>query len=555
MFLAENKNNILRDFLAISQWQSAVAILVFVSIQIGFYVFLKKIKFAFMFRVIIGMLLGLIFGIIVQAIIGFPDQKTLEAGFKDSGSDIYWVNELNIWSQFFKNIFIRGVYLLTIPIVFIAIFKITAKPGESGLARITLKGIALLLINVGVMFTITFFLGIVTNVGGGIFDSSLEGNAANRDNVPLPQIIWNYLPMNFFSALSKDAIIPVMVIAAIAGMSVKILSKRNKVEMQAIVNGADTAWKVTSSMLTTFMKIMPLAVMSMLSTSITSRPIGELANIGKVIGVGYLGVVIAILWLTLQIFLSKIKVGAWWKHAWRPLIQGFSTQSSNATLPVSIDTLEKMKVSNKVSHTLAPISTTMGLIACAGVQAGLATSILWTGSEVPSQSMGLFTYFIISLAVTVIASLGIAGVPGTATVVTFGVIGGIGFPEFIDAVIAVIAPLDGLFDMGRTGANVLAGFTTSTIIAKSEGLIEEGSPILTLKGIERQKQILQINKYKDEYKESILLNKKEYLKNIKQKDLSIDDKKILEIEFKNKNQEIKNNYLDQQKNYKESRRK
>ncbi|ASP28098.1 proton/glutamate symporter [Spiroplasma corruscae] len=547
--LASNKNDILRDFLAISKWQSAVGILIFVGLQIGLWIFLKKVKITFMYRVIIGMVIGLIFGIVVQGIIEFPDSETLKKGYLDSNSDIYWVNELNIWSQFFKNIFIRGVNLLTIPIVFIAIFKITAKPGENGLARITGKGIAILLTNVAVMFTITFFIGIATDVGGGIFKLVDEAIPDGKNNVPLPKLIWEYLPINFFSALTQNTIIPVMVIAAIAGISVKILSKRNKVEMEAIVKGADTAWKITSSMLSTFMKIMPLAVMSMLSTSITERPIGELANIGKVIGVGYLCIIIAIIWLSLQILLSRVKLGAWWKNAWRPLVQGFSTQSSNASLPVSMNALKDMKINEKVVSSIPPISTTMGLIACAGIQAGLATSILWTGSNAP-HSMGLFTYFIISLFVTVVASLGIAGVPGTATVVTVGVIGGIGYSEFIMSVLGVIAPLDGLFDMGRTGANVLGGFATATIVAKSEGLIEDGSPLLNHKGIEKQKSILAMKNLKDQFSLEILNSKKEFNKSIKQKDITKEDIDKLKLDHSNLIKEIEENYKIKKTNLK-----
>ncbi|AKU79571.1 dicarboxylate/amino acid:cation symporter [Spiroplasma turonicum] len=547
MILNDNKNDILRDFIAISKWQSGVAILIFILLQIGFWVFLKKIKIAFMYRVIIGMLLGLAFGVVIQSIIGFPNKETLENSFKNSESDLYWVNELNIWSGFFKNIFIRGVLLLTIPIVFIAIFKITAKPGETGLARITAKGIAILLINVAVMFSITFFLGLATKVGQGVLGDPGESTRV-KDNVPLPEIIWEYLPQNFFSALVQNSIIPVMVIAALAGMSVKILSKRNKVEMEAIVKGADTAWKITSSMLSTFMKIMPLAVMSMLSTSITSRPIGELANIGKVIGIGYLAIAIAIAWLTLQIFLSRIKIGSWWKEAWRPLIQGFATQSSNATLPVSMETLTKMKVNEKVVSSIPPISTTMGLIACAGIQSGLATSILWTGSDTV-HSMGLFTFFITSLFVTIVASLGIAGVPGTASVVTIGVIGGIGFGEFIDAVLNVIAPLDGLFDMGRTGANVLAGVSTATIVAKSEGLIEEGSNLLTTKGIEQQKTLLFFKTIKDDKVNKVRLLKKELSKDLKQKDLNNEDKSKMRYDTLQKIKSVKIDYIEKKKEY------
>lgn len=71
-----------------------------------------------------------------------------------------------------------------------------------------------------------------------------------------------------------------------------------------------------------------------------------------------------------------------------------------------------------------------------------------------------------SLVICLVASLGIAGIPGTATVVTSGVLGGLGFSGYFNSVYAIIGALDGLFDMGRTGANVLGGVFASTLTAK-----------------------------------------------------------------------------------------
>ncbi|WP_339034658.1 dicarboxylate/amino acid:cation symporter [Spiroplasma endosymbiont of Cantharis rufa] len=533
-FLAEEQgHNLLRDFVAISTWQSLVSITIFISLQVGLWFFLKKYKFAFMYRVILGMSIGLIFGIVLQSIVGFPNSDSFEEISKPS-NELYWIYELNIWASFFKNIFINGVYLLTVPIVFIAIFKITSKPGETGLGRITAKGIALLLFNVAVMFTITFFIGLLVKVGKG-FELTPDSSVTGKDNVPLPQIIWDYIPNNIVGALSKNTIIPVMVVGALAGGSVKILSKRKHVEMEAIRKAMDTGWDVMMSILMTFMKIMPLAVMSMITVSITSRPIGALVSIGKIIGVGYLGVAIALGLLTLEIFLSGIKVGAWWKNAWKPLIQGFSTQSSNASLPIAMETLtQDMKVNGRAANTIQPISTTMGLIACAGVQSGLATSILWTGTGSGSavHDMGLFTFFIMALFVTVIASLGIAGVPGTATVVTVGVLGGIGFGGYAGSVLQLIAPLDGLFDMGRTGANVVGGVAVATIVAKSEGLIEEGSNLLSERGLKSQQKILENKGLKDEHTNKIITLNSSAMKELKNKDLTKEEKEKLKIKLK-----------------------
>lgn len=556
MFLAE-KTDILKDFLAISRWESAVTILIFITLQISLWIFLKKIKLKFMYRVLIGLGIGLVYGLSLQAIIGFPDQNAYD-GYENSSHNLYWVYELKVWAEFFSKIFINGVKLLTIPIVFIAMFKITAKPSSKNVGIITIKGIGLLLLNVAFAFVVTFALGMLTNVGKveglSVFDNNTNSEKG-KSLVPLPSIIWGYLPDNFFSTMAASSIIPVMVVGALAGLSVKILSKRKSVEMEAVRKAMDTGWDIIISILMTFMKFMPLAVMSMITVSIVTRPIGMLAVIGKVIGVGYLGILISIGWLTLLIFLSGMKVSGWWKSAWRPLIQGFATQSSNATLPVTIDTIKNdLKVGEVAANTIGPISTTMGLIACAGVQAGLATSILWTGTDSSSvvHEMGFIGFFLISLLVTIIASLGIAGVPGTATVVTVGVIGGIGFPGFTDSVLAFIAPLDGLFDMGRTGANVLGAVAVAPIVAKSEGLIEQDSPLLGYKGILKQNLILSKKKTKEAYIENLQNIKKTYATKVSDKEITKDLKEQYNLEKLEALKELENSYNVDRANLKEA---
>ncbi|WP_429995225.1 cation:dicarboxylate symporter family transporter, partial [Mycoplasmopsis bovis] len=75
--------------------------------------------------------------------------------------------------------------------------------------------------------------------------------------------------------------------------------------MQKIRNFMDGAWTIVSSILTTFMKIMPLAVMSMIASSVIAKPIGALATIGKVLGVGYLWLTISLVFLTLLLLINR----------------------------------------------------------------------------------------------------------------------------------------------------------------------------------------------------------------------------------------------------------
>ncbi|ASZ09420.1 dicarboxylate/amino acid:cation symporter [Mesoplasma chauliocola] len=569
MLLSSFKETFLQNFLSISTWQSLLAILLFFGLMGGFWYGLKQIKIKFVYRILIGMSIGLIFGVIIQAIIGFPGGswfahsgnsawasvdgtwidisgyyiqsgeayvkissiigtdgyeqiiKNLSLGniFIDSNgkaafegaitfvpdvkSGILWVEEFNTWATMLKQIFINGILLITIPVVFIAIFRVVAKPGTSGLGRISGKAIAILLINVAIAFTITFWIGYFLNIGKGLnFDQQIAGGSGRTDAKALPDIIWGYIPSNFVATLSATAIIPVIVLAALIGYATTFVRKKHPESMENLNRFMDRAWDIVMSILMTFMKIMPLAVMAMITTSITTRAIGALASIGMILAVGYIGLFVMLGVMTLILFVSGVNVKAWWKYAWRPLIQGFSTQSSNATLPVTMETLSKeMKVQDKITSIVAPLSTSLGLVACAGVQAGLITSVLYTGSA-QVASMNIFAFFILGLFTTVVASIGIAGVPGTATVVTSAVLNGIGFGTYFAPVYAIFGAIDGLFDMGRTATNVTGGVFAATLIARDEGSFEEGTELVTQKQIDSRVQkyenkIVKINSKKE----------------------------------------------------------
>ncbi|ATZ21897.1 dicarboxylate/amino acid:cation symporter [Mesoplasma tabanidae] len=558
MLLSSFKETFLQNFLSISTWQSLLAIVLFFGLMGGFWYGLKQMKIKFIYRIFIGISIGLFFGIVIQTIIGFPggswfshkgnsawafvDGNWLDISeyyikkpqlpgleevkdeyvqiksivglegykfvindltklslFKDSKGEslafinaisfkpevktgIDWIIEFNTWASMLKQIFINGILLITIPVVFIAIFRVVAKPGSKGLGRISGKAVAILLINVAIAFTITFWIGYALKIGKGLnFDQQIPGGSGRTDSKALPEIIWGYIPSNFVATLSATAIIPVIVLAALVGYATTFVRKKHPESMDNLMNFMDRAWDIVMSILMTFMKIMPLAVMAMLTTSITTRAIGALASIGLILAIGYLGLFIMLGVMTLVLFLSGINVKVWWKHAWKPFIQAFSTQSSNATLPVTMDTLSnEMKISDKVTSIVAPLSTSLGLVACAGVQAGLITSVLYTGSETVA-AMNIFAFFILGLFTTIVASIGIAGVPGTATVVTSAVLNGIGFGAFFAPVYAIFGAIDGLFDMGRTATNVTGGVFVATLVAKDELLFEEGTELISEK--------------------------------------------------------------------------
>ncbi|WP_338970761.1 dicarboxylate/amino acid:cation symporter [Spiroplasma endosymbiont of Labia minor] len=540
VFLAST-NEILKNFLAISTWQSLVAIVLFLGITVGFWYFLKYIKIKFIYRVLIGFVIGLVFGVVVQAIIDFPSGNFFDptiadpdnlGEFIDNPNYLLWVGEFSTWAQLLKQVFINGIMLITIPVVFLSITRIVAKPSKSNLGRITAKGVSMMLFNVAIAFIITFWIGysILKNNSFMLDLSTASGDTnAAHETQPLPEIIFSYVPSNYVGVFTATAIIPAMVLGLLTGTGIKLgLKKRHEEAYQKTIAGLDRAWDVVLSILMVFTRIMPLAIMSMITVAITTRPIGALSSIGIILGIGYLCILIMFVILTVILIIYGVNPKVWWKQTWRALIQGFATQSSNATLPTTMEVLkDELHVKESVVSVVTPLSTSMGLMGCAGVQSGLITSFLFTAHDInenPIVSMALIPFFILALFVTIVASLGIAGIPGTATVVTSGVLGGLGYGTLFGPVYAIIGALDGLFDMGRTGLNVIAGAAVTTQVAKIEGQIDNNQLILGKISLLNGDQKNDIEKYL----QNLNLNAQKETK------LNYADRTKIKIELKNK---------------------
>ncbi|AHI57419.1 hypothetical protein P344_00210 [Spiroplasma mirum ATCC 29335] len=223
--------------------------------------------------------------------------------------------------------------------MFLAIARAIARPGHDKKTRQEIIiMVVILLVNIAVAFTITFFIGWAFKIGYSFIING-SGNYDGDASKPLPQIIWKYVPSNFIGTFIGIAIIPVMVIGALIGLAVKKSTKKPPEDMQKILDGFKRWWTIVMSCLMFVIKLMLYAVMSMITYSIILRPIGYLGKIVIVIGVAYLCLVIALIWHTITLVIFGINTIKWWKHAVRPLIQGFSTQFSNATLTITMDTL------------------------------------------------------------------------------------------------------------------------------------------------------------------------------------------------------------------------
>ncbi|QGS52303.1 dicarboxylate/amino acid:cation symporter [Spiroplasma tabanidicola] len=527
----------LKDFISISSYKSLIAILVFFTLQILLWFFLKKFKNKFL-HLFSGLVLGLVYGVIIQAVVGFPESFTDKEG--NQLAEYQWIKELDSWSVLFKKVFILSITLLMIPLIFLSIYRAVTKKSSKRLGRITAKGIVFLVINVAVAFCIAAGIGIlfkvgVTSEGEKVLDKFSNGSSGDEDTklTSIPDMIINYLPKNFFASLASDAVIPVIIMSLVVGLSVKAISLKNPKKVEAFVKLMDASWDIVLKIVNSFIKIIPLAIMSIVTNLMITQSLTALTAVAKVLGAAYVSLFICVIYLTAALAIAKIKPHKWWQKGWRPTYQGLVTQSSSATLPYTMKSLvDEMKVDETCVSTIIPLSTTMGMIGGAGAEGGLIMSLMWTGSDSPIiHDQGIWLFLILGLIMTIIISFGIPGTPGTSTLVITSLTSSLGVPSFREATMSIMLVLEDIFDIGRTAVNILAAMVVSTIVALSEGMIHPETDILSKKAGLKQLKINNINILKD--------SRSEEIKSLK---LKYENKSLNKLEYNQKYKDIKNSY-------------
>ena len=147
------------------------------------------------------------------------------------------------------------------------------------------------------------------------------------------------------------------------------------------------------------------------------------------------------------------------------MIFAFSTASSNATIPVTLETVERrVGVSNKIASFTIPLGATINMDGTAIMQ-GIATGFI-------AQFYGIdltLSQYLMVIVMVILASIGAAGVPSVGLVILAGVLAQVGLPA---EGIALILGVDRLLDMTRTVVNITGDSTVTTIVAKSEGELD-----------------------------------------------------------------------------------
>ncbi|WP_194956170.1 dicarboxylate/amino acid:cation symporter [Shewanella livingstonensis] len=396
------------------------------------------------------MVLGIVFGLALRNF--FPGSQFIQEYITDG------------FLHVIGTIFISSLKMLVVPLVFISLVCGTCSLSDpSKLGRLGGKTISFYLFTTAIALTIAILAAVLIHPG----NASLAGNVLEysaKDAPSLSEVIINIVPTNPMQAMSEGNMLQIILFAVVFGFAISHIGERGT-RVASFFNDLND---VIMRVVTLIMQLAPYGVFALMAT--LSLTLG-LETFGSV--VKYFFLVVAVLFIqglvvypTLLKLFSGLSPLMFLRKIRDVQLFAFSTASSNATLPVTIETAEhRMGVDNKIASFTLPLGATLNMDGTAIMQ-GVATVFI---AQVFGIELSIMDYATVVVTAT-LASIGTAGVPGVGLIMLAMVLNQVGLP--VEG-IALIIGVDRMLDMIRTAVNVTGDAVATVIIAKSEGEFNE----------------------------------------------------------------------------------
>src|SRR6059058_366809 len=367
-------------------------------------------------------------------------------------------------------LFLRLIKMIIAPLVFSTLVAGIAHMGDvAALGRVGLRAIGWFVLASLVSLTLGLILVSTLQPGVGLnlpippvtATSGVETAAFN-----LKDFVSHLVPQSIFEAMSTNEILPIVIFSLFFGVALTAVGEKGR----PIVRGVEALVRVMLQVTNYVMRFAPLAVFTAVASALAERGPQIIATLGKFVGSFYLG--LFVLW-ALLIGICFVIVGPRTRHLVRyirdPVVLAFSTASSEAAYPRTLEELERFGVPPRIASFVLPLGYSFNLdgsmmyMTFASIFIAQAYNIhLSIGQEVTM------------LLVLMITSKGMAGVPRASLVVIAATMSMFHIPE---AGLLLILAVDHFLDMGRSGTNVVGNTVAAAVVARWEGTLKpERSP-------------------------------------------------------------------------------
>lgn len=439
------------DFVMITSFMP----IVFIGLLLGLFFVIRQMekkKINFSKRMIVATLLGLLLGVVIQAVAKFPDEI----------GAVTWITETTKWYGLVGYGFMDLLKMLVVPLIFLSIIRVIINmKADQNLGKLTSRTILVLLSTTAISAIIAIIVGNLFKLGVG--ETVVQSQSEMKEISSIVDTLRGLLPSNPVKAMADANVVGVVIFAGFIGIAIKRLTKKYLEIVKPAIDLVEAGYKIITSVAMTVIKFMPYAVIALLANTIAGRGMSAIISVTKFIAAIYVSIGLVFIFHMIIISLNKLNPFKYIKNVAQPLILAFTSRSSLGTLPVTIETLtEKAGVDNGVASFVGSLGSNMGMNGCAAVYPALMAITIANMSGTPMD----LSFYGMLLVIIIVSSLGIAGLPGTATMAVSVVISGMGMGAYFPLAGGILA-IDPILDMGRTMLNVNGTMVTAVTVANS----------------------------------------------------------------------------------------
>lgn len=418
-------------------------------------------KLSLTVKIFIGMIAGIIIGALLQAVTDDSGDLTFSVfGYPVSTYAVLVDGIFHVIGQ----IFINSLKMLVVPLVFVSLVCGIMNLSEpSKLGRLGGKSVLLYVGTTALAITLAIFMAIVVAPGEGT-EFETELTYAAKEAPGIAQVFIDIFPDNPFKSFSEGKMLQVIVFAVLFGIAIAMSGESGK-RLGSLFEDLNT---VIMKLVTILMNLAPWGVFALMAKLFAKVDISEIINIAKYF---FLVLVVLLIHATVSYsILLKLLTGLNPIILFRKMrdaaLFAFSTASSSATLPVTMETAtKKLGVNNSVASFTVPLGSTINMDGTAIMQ-GVATVFI---AQYYQVDLSTGDYLMVVLTAT-LASVGTAGVPGVGLIMLAMVLNQVNLP--VEG-IALIIGVDRLLDMTRTAVNVTGDCMVACVVSNSENELDK----------------------------------------------------------------------------------
>jgi proton glutamate symport protein len=400
-------------------------------------------------------LVGLVLGVLV--------------GYLWPSSDVNGVHVAGFAEQVkpLADVFLRMIKMIIAPLLFSTLVVGIAGTGDmKTMGRIGLKAI----IYFEVATTIALFLGLaLVNIfkpGAGMALPLGADTKTAAAMVQSQQHAWDILlhmfPTSVVDSMARGDILQVVIFSMFFGIAIAAIGARGQPVLDVLESTAQAMFKFTGYV----MAFAPIGVFAAIAATVGSKGLGILLTLGKLVGLMYLGLAIfALIVLGGVSYLIRVPFLTFVKAIREPMLIAFTTASSEAALPKSLEIMERFGVPKSIVGFVLPTGysfnldgSTLYLSLCSVFVAQMAGVQMTLGQQ------------LVMMLTLMLTSKGVAGVPRAALVVLAATLATFNLP--LEGA-AILLAIDQIMDMGRTAVNVMGNCIATAVVARWEGVFDD----------------------------------------------------------------------------------